>query len=207
MRLLIILILLALPSIALAQDTGEAPEETDSLGDVLSLPTGTSYTVPGQPFLELSTDRLAFSTGALELDGVIRLLPPGSFVLVFEGESWTAFSVSGKFWLLPDSHYRKAIVSARQLAICQPALDEVTETSLAWQKRSFEALGTCEAQFDKDEELIQDLTEKVQRLEERSLLAEKRLSRARTATGVAVAVTSGVVLGVVAAGIVSANAN
>lgn len=209
----LVLAFLCIPAQALAQDTAEVPEDTDMPEEEIlkvpfffELPAGTRI-IFDEDFRDFPVPAMAFSLESPELDGGITKIPAGSYVILSRDDGWAAHKVPGKSWLMPDSFYRSAVTKARQLEICQPALDKITETSLAWQQRSYTALETCESQFDSDEELIQDLTGTVQRMEERALLAEKRLSRARTTAGVAIAVTSGVVLGVVAAGIVAASAN
>jgi len=91
--------------------------------------------------------------------------------------------------------YDTARLKARQLDICQPALDEITEQTLQLAERNYSTLAKCGGQFDADESLIHDLTGQVQSLETRALFAEDRLKMARRNQAVAWAITGGLVLG------------
>ena|SRR3989338_6050881 len=122
----------------------------------------------------------------------ILLVSETSTIVLSDGKT---FKIPSKHWLLSDKVYSTALVKARQLEICQPALDKITETSLVWQDRTYKALEKCSFQFDEDELLIQDLTTKLSSMENRALLAEDRLKEARKNSIVAWAITGGLVLG------------
>jgi hypothetical protein len=199
MRLLLTVLSLCTTPAAFAQDpvdTGE-PSELGSLqAAVLPLQVGTVITYLDGTNGELSEDGFYFSLTMPSLSDGISKIPDGSFILIRQEDgSFDPHRVQSKFWVLPDSHYTEAIYKARQLEICRPALDEITETSLQWMDRAYTAQTKCLEQFDGDEALIQDLTGQVQTFEARALLAEDRLKVARRRQAVAWAITGGLVLG------------
>ena len=95
MRTLVLLFALLAPLGAAAQDTGAAglPAGLEGLEDAPSLAEG------------------------------ITKVPSGSYLVLVEDDKVTVHWVPGKQWLLPDSYYTEAIVQAKQLKICQPALE------------------------------------------------------------------------------------
>ena len=128
----------------------------------------------------------------------IQKLPRGSLVILVDADGEPQkFTVSGKSWILPDSHYREAIIKAKQLGIYQPALEACTEKSLDWQKRSFEAWDACEAQFDSDETLISDQVQSIATWEAKAYGFKDQRDTARRQRNIAWAVTGGLVLGAV----------
>jgi hypothetical protein len=195
-RYLLVLALVA-PLAALAQDTGDTatPEKERT---VYALPEGGALTeggIGGKTYL-LSKPALAFTLESPRLEDGITRTPPGSYLLLKGNDgSFTVRLVAGKQWLLPDAYYSDAIVKAKQLKICQPALDKMTETALGWQQRTYDESTRCLDQFDGDEALIQDATSKLQTMESRALLAEDRLKVARRNQAVAWAIAGGLVLG------------
>ena len=196
MRFLLILALVA-PLAAYAQDTGDTAEPEDT-GTVYAIPAGGALSeggLEGKMYL-LSKPAMAFLLEPPELAKGISLVPESSYLLLRQPEgTFIPHRVPGKHWLLPDAYYSDAIVKAKQLKICQPALDQMTETALAWQQRTYDEATRCLTQFDGDEALIQDLTGKVASMETRALVAEDRLKVARRNTAVAWAITGGLVLG------------
>jgi hypothetical protein len=133
----------------------------------------------------------------------IQVMPAGSFILLREETGWDALRLPEKYWLLPDSHYTSAIKQAKQLAICQPALDAITEESLKLADRAYTAISKCDGQFDVDEKLIADLTGQVGTLETRALVAESQLKQARKDKWVAWGITGGIVLGAATATVIT----
>ena len=126
----------------------------------------------------------------------IQKLPRGSLVVIAnEDGALERFTVAGKSWILPDSHYREAIIKAKQLGIYQPALEACTEKSLAWQKRSFEAWDACEAQFDGDELLIASQVQTIATWEAKAYGFKDQRDTARRQRNIAWAVTGGIILG------------
>ena len=75
----------------------------------------------------------------------ILLVSETSTIVLSDGKT---FKIPSKHWLLSDKVYSTALVKARQLEICQPALDKITETSLVWQDRTYKALEKGSFQFD-----------------------------------------------------------
>lgn len=124
--------------------------------------------------------------------GVVLLMPDGSKRLV-----------ALKSWLLPDAFYREALTKAKQLAICEPALDSITEKALGLQQKVAASLDSCSTQFDSDEAQINDLTAQVGSLETRALVAEDKVKDLRGQRNVAWAVAGGLVLGAVSVSVVA----
>ena len=126
---------------------------------------------------------------AAPLDGTIVKLPLGSYVRILQEDgTHKLYKVPSKHWLLPDSYYREAVTMGKHLKICQPALDTCTETSLAWQERTYTALNTCSEQFEVDGTRLTDL------IAQNEQMAFK-LSKARSNQVVAWAITSGLLVG------------
>jgi hypothetical protein len=130
--------------------------------------------------------------------GVVPV-PPGSEILL----GGNSRLVPEQYWLLPDDYYRKALVSAKQLEICRPALEQITEDALAWQDRTYSALHECSEQFGRDEELVQQLTVQVMTSEAKNLLAIERQKKAQRVAIVSWAVSGALVLGLTSALLVS----
>lgn len=128
---------------------------------------------------------------AQDIPDEIFLVPAGSTLTV----STTKWVVPRKSYLLPEGYYNQALIKAKQLEICQPALDSCATATLNWQTKALEAFDVAETQMDTDEKLIADLTKQVQTLEVRAITAESLLSEARKSKWVAWAVTGGLVLG------------
>lgn len=177
-RIALLLALLA-PALAFAEDAPvvEAPPTAEATGTTLLAP-------------------IAFvDAEAPQLEDGIKLIPAGSLLVLPGDPEPIRLSVPFKAYLLPERHYDNALIKAKQLVIAADALDRCTETSLAWQKRTSDALTTCSDQFDSDESLVTTLTGQVRTLETRALVAEDRLKTARRNQAVAWAITGGLVLG------------
>lgn len=128
----------------------------------------------------------------------ITLVPAGSLLTMpppLPGAEPSKFTVPDKAFLLPETYYDTALIKAKQLAICQPALDTCTETALSWQKRSYDALTACSDQFGVDEATVKALQTQVQQQETRALVAEGKVKQARNMAGIAWGITGGLVLG------------
>jgi hypothetical protein len=177
--------LLLLSAVAFAQDTGllELPPDT-----VVSLPDGHEEEVmEGGLLLPLTVPNLG--------EGIAKL-PAGSHVVVLDPEGkHTPYLVPGKSWILPDSYYRTALTKSKQLDICQPALDACTETSLAWQERTYAALEKASAQFDSDEELVNSQVQEIAKWEAQAYSYKDQRDTARQQRNVAWAITGGLILG------------
>jgi len=199
---LIVLTTMVLGGRALAQDppdTEPPPPETTAVSGAEGGGEGSST-----EGAELTPSPAVEDPKAEELPDKIKLVPAGSVLVVpaLEGGE-LRYKVPRKSFLLPELHYDNALIKVKQLAICQPALDKCTDTSLEWQKRTYDALTECSNQFDSDEALIQDLTSKFQSMETRALVAEDRLKVARKNQAVAWGITGGLVLGAVTAIVVT----
>lgn len=131
-------------------------------------------------------------------EGITKLSAGSHVVLLDPDGNRSPYLVPGKSWLLPDSYYRTALTKSKQLDICQPALDRCTETSLAWQERTYDALERASTQFDSDEGLVDTLTTQVSEWETRALTAESKNQDLKVQRNTAWAVTGGLVLGAVA---------
>jgi len=128
----------------------------------------------------------------------INLVPAGSLLTMpppLPGAEPSRFTVPDKAFLLPETYYDTALVKAKQLAICQPALDTCTETALEWQKRSYDALTACSDQFGVDEATVSGLQAQVLEQETRARVAEGKVKQARNMAGIAWGITGGLVLG------------
>lgn len=195
-------------SVAVAQDTGdtgdtavEAPEGALAVevpvGSALTLPEGqdTGEAPQGVEEPMLLTLRKPPSLG----DG-INLIPAGSLVLLRgEDGAYTSFRVEAKAFLMPEPMYDSALIQAKQLKICQPALNLITEETLRMADRTHKALSTCGSQFDVDADAIEELKQYGTDQEIRAIVAEDGLKRARKGQVVAWAITGGVILGAAAA--------
>jgi hypothetical protein len=126
----------------------------------------------------------------------IALVPGGSLILVRQEDgTFKARIVPEKGFFLPEPMYDTARLKARQLQICEPALEKITEQTLKMADQNYAVLATCGQQFEGDALLIQDLTGQVRTLESRALLAEDRLKGARKTSAIMSAVAGGLVLG------------
>jgi hypothetical protein len=188
--------------VALAQDP-------DANEDVLSLATGTSLVSPEdtgadpEPYVLPSPALLAFERPPTLAEG-ISVVPSGSLLLLRQEDgSFVSRLVPAKAFLMPEPMYDNALVKAKQLDICQPALDAITEETLQMADRTYAALEKCGDQFDVDEKAIEELKKLAQDQEVRALVAEDRLKQARKGQVVAWAITGGVILGATAATAIS----
>lgn len=132
--------------------------------------------------------------------GDIVQVPGGSVVTPLEGEPFT-LPVPGYF--LPGPMYDRALIKAKQLEVCQPALDAAADQVLQWAEVGTKALTACSAQLDEDEALTKDLVGKVQTLESRALVAEGKVVDLRAQRNVAWAVTTGLLIGAAVAAAVA----
>ena len=181
------------PSEAYGQDdTAEAPvEDTGAVmapaDSVVKFPDGTE-----QELLE-STLLVPLTVPSLS-EGILKL-PSRSIVLSFDGGVWRPHTLPGKYWLMPDSYYREALVKARQLPVYEGALDRCTETSLDWQRRTYDALEECSDQFGRDDDLIAEQVQTIATLESQVASLTYQRDNARRQRNVAWAITGGLVLG------------
>jgi hypothetical protein len=183
---------------ALAQDTAE-PEVRATI-----IPEGSAFTLPDETREGVSGPSLLTLSRPPSLAEGINMVPEGSVVLLRQEDgTFRSRLVPAKAFLLPEPMYDKALVQAKQLKICQPALDSITEEMLRMADRNYEVLSKCGGQFDSDEVLINDLTGQVRDWETRALVAEDRLKSAHRRTAVAWAITGGLVLGATSAIVVS----
>lgn len=153
--------------------------------------------------LTLEPSSFTFQLTSPTLAEGISLLPSGSYVLVYEGGELKPYKVPAKYWLMPDPFYEKALVKAKQLDVCRPALEEMTEAATTWQQRTYDEAQRCLNQYDVDGQQVQALTKDLQDMEVRALVAEDRLKQARKRAAVAWAITGGVLLGATSAIVVS----
>jgi len=205
MRIFSIVLALGLTSPAQAQETTEVEEA----GEVLNLPVGTSLVSPedssGDPEPYVLTYPALLTLGKPpSLSESISLVPGGSVILVRQEDgSFVSRQVPAKSFLMPDPFYEKALVKAKQLEICQPALEKMTEVATTWQQRTYDEAQRCLNQYDVDGQMVQTLTKDLQDMEVRALVAEDRLKQARKRAAVAWAITGGVLLGATSAIVVS----
>ena len=190
--------LLLLGSLALAQDTGLALDVPE--GSTVSYPALEGAEAPETAPTAVEAPSLLTLRAPPALADGIALIPGGSLVLIRDEDgSFKPQLVPGKAVLMPELMYDNARLKARQLDICQPALDTITEETLRMADQTYAALSKCSLQFDTDEILVADLTGKLQSMETRALVAEDRLKTARKNTAVAWAITGGLVLGATSA--------
>ena len=164
--------------------------------DALHVPVGTSLTFSDDSVVSVPVPSLLAPLGPPAITEGVALVPAGSLLLLKrEDGSFEPRLAGPKSFLLPEPMYDSARLQARQLQVCQPALDAIAEETLQMADRTYAALATCGSQFDTDEVLIQDLTGQVSTLETRALVAEDRLKVARKNSMVAWAVTGGILFG------------
>ena len=186
--------LLLLASFAFGQDTGVALEVPE--GASLSFPTAEGVEGPETPKRLVGAPSLLSLRAPPSLAEGINLVPAGSLVLLRQEDgTFKPQSVPAKAFLMPEPMYDTARLKARQLDICQPALDAITEETLRMADKTYTTLSKCSEQFDADGALVADLTSQVQSMETRALVAEDRLKTARRNTAVAWAITGGILFG------------
>lgn len=189
---------------AFAQDTGDTGDAQE-LQVALEVREGSVLTPVSEggeiePVLQIKRPHLLTLRAPPSLAEGVNVIPGGSLVLLRKEEGkWEPRLVPAKAFLLPEPMYDKALIQAKQLKICQPALDAVSEEALKMADRTYTALSKCDGQFDVDEVLIADLTGQVGSWETRALVAEDRLKVSRRNQAVAWAITGGLVLGASAA--------
>lgn len=149
-------------------------------------------------FLFLIGMALAQDAAPVEADPGIIQVPDGT-VLTFPASSkLKPFTTTQYSFLLPEPMYDMALIKAKKLAICEPALDKSTEQTLKWIEVSDKALTTCTGQFDIDQATVDKLESDVKTLEVRALTAEGQLKDTRVQRNTAWAITSGIIIGAVA---------
>lgn len=124
-------------------------------------------------------------------------VPEGSVVTPPSGSGVKPFTVPTYSFLLPESFYDRALVKAKQLDICEPALARAADQTVRWVDVSTKALVACESQFDADQAAVEELRKTLVATEARALAAESRLRDVRTQRTVAWAITGGLILGAV----------
>ena len=199
---------------AFAQDTGDTgtPEEPEMAlevpeGSVVGIPDTADTGGTGEAThtnLDVKHPSLLTLQKPPSLAEGVNLLPAGSLVLLRQEDgSYHSRYVSTKSFIMPEPMYDNALIQAKQLKICQPALDKITEETLQMADKTYAALAKCGDQFDVDETLIADLTGQVGSWETRALVAEDRLKQARRSQLVAWGITGGLILGASAAIVVT----
>jgi len=204
-RLFTLLLSLAvlLSPFAFAQEEG-AGNMTTASEEVIEAPEGSVLINPEGSEFRLPTRSLTFSINVPEIGPGINLIPQGSFVVILnEGGTYTGLFVPAKQFLMPEPMYDRARLKARQFEVCQPALEAITEETLAMADRTNQILAACGGQFDSDEEQISGLVDELRSMETRALVAEDRLKAARRNSGIAWGITGGVTLGVILAIVLS----
>ena len=203
----VLAVLWSVPS--LAQDTGE--EDTASTSEsVFAAPGGAILSVLADGSVEggwqlpLPEPTLTLWQLPPNLAAGIATVPAGSLVVLHQEDgTYRARYIPTKHFLMPEPMYDSSRAQARQLKICQPALDAIAEETLQMADRVYKTLQSCGDQFDVDEAFISDLNSQLQSMETRALVADDRLKMARRNTAVAWGITGGVALGAVAATVVS----
>lgn len=162
---------------------------------VLEAPSGSLVRAPSIE-LKLQADSYIVLAKPPPLSEGVALVPSGSILLIIQDDgSMKTRLVEQKSFLLPEPMYDSARLKARQLQICEPALEAISTQTLALTERIYKTLETCGTQFEEDEKLVEDLTTQVRSLETRAVLAEDRLGQARKTSAVMSAITGGLVLG------------
>ncbi len=140
---------------------------------------------------------LIYAILASSLAGEPQILqvPEGSTVTPPVESNTKPFTVPSFSYLLPEPMYDKALLKAKQLEICLPALDNATSQTLHWSDITNRALSACSGQFDVDATAIETLRTQVVDLEARALSAESRLKDVRSQRTVAWAIAGGLILG------------
>lgn len=128
-----------------------------------------------------------------DTEGVVQI--PEGTIITLPGKK--PYTVSQFSYLMPEPYFDRALISAKKLAVCEPALSESQATTLRWIEVSDKALAACEGQFTVDAATVTQLNEQVHTLEVRALTAETRLKDVRQQRTVAWAITGGLVLGAV----------
>lgn len=128
----------------------------------------------------------------------ITQVPEGTVVTPPAASGLKPFTVTSHSFLLPEPMYDRALIKAKQLDICQPALEKATTVTLQWADVSKKALDACSGQFDVDAATVERLRADLVTTEARALSAESRLKDVRAQRAVAWAITGGLVLGAVA---------
>lgn len=129
-----------------------------------------------------------------DTEGVVQI-PEGSTITVPGKKPFTVGQFS---YLMPEPYFNKALISAKKLAICEPALADSQATTLRWIEVSDKALAACESQFTVDALTVTQLNDQVRTLEVRAITAETRLKDVRQQRNIAWAITGGIILGCVA---------
>lgn len=134
--------------------------------------------------------------------GIVQV-PVGTVVTPPADAKLKPFTVSTHSFLLPEPMYDRALIKAKQLDVCQPALEKATTQTLGWIGVSQKALDACSVQFGTDEQTIEGLRTQVVDLSARATTAETALKDARVQRNTAWAITSGLVLGAIAVTVVA----
>jgi hypothetical protein len=150
-------------------------------------------TLVGLHFLA-SSPAFAGDEASPDTEGVVQI--PEGTIITPPGKK--PFTVSQFSYLLPEPYFDKALISAKKLAVCEPALADSQATTLRWIEVSDKALAACESQFTVDAATVTQLNDQVRTLEVRAVTAETRLKDVRQQRTVAWAITGGLVLGAVA---------
>lgn len=129
-------------------------------------------------------------------EGIVQV-PEGSVVTPPPETKGKPFTVPAYSYLLPEPMYDQALTKAKQLAVCQPALEKATAQTLEWVDVSQKALDTCSAQFSADAATVETLRAQVVELDTRAVTAEMKLRDARVQRNTAWAITGGIVLGAI----------
>lgn len=206
-------------SIAFAQDTADTGATGDTAepvmeteeaieapeGSTLAFPPETGDTgEPSYPSFQVKKPMVLSLRKPPDFGEGIHLVPGGSLVLLRQEDgSLLPYRVPAKAFLMPEPMYDSARLQARQLKICQPALDAITAETLAMAETTHKALTTCGDQFDVDEETIDELKQIATDQEIRAIVAEGKVKQARKGQVVAWAITGGVILGATAATAIS----
>lgn len=195
-------------SIAFAQDTGDTSDTGADMA--VEVPEGSALTFPpetrdtGEADLQIKQPMLLSLRKPPDFSEGIQLVPGGSLVLLRQEDgTYRPRFVSARAFLMPEPMYDKALVKAKQLEICKPALDKITAETLKMAETTNRALATCGDQFDVDAEAIEKLEKIAADQEVRAIVAEDRLKQARKGQVVAWAITGGVILGATAATAIS----
>lgn len=142
---------------------------------------------------------LAFAEAPADPSTSITQLPEGTVITFDPSLKIAPIKLTTYSYLLPEQMYDKALIKAKQLDVCQPALESATAQTLGWVDVSQKALNACSTQFGADATTIEGLRKQVVDLDVRAATAENHLHDARTKTVIAWAITSGLVLGAIAA--------
>jgi len=136
---------------------------------------------------------LFISRPAASDEANIRQIPVGSTVTV----KGIASTIQMDSYLLPGPYYDQALVAARQLEVCRPALVACQDSALALSTRVQDALKACVEQYDADDTSMEDLRVKWQTELMARTSAEARLREVRGQRNLAWGITGGLVFGAV----------